>query len=197
MANKLIIRQEANPQNPRENDNLGVMAYKHSRYTLGEEEISDPIEWLEEKLGLQPKNEYTNERLEELEARFFEEYIALPLYLYDHSGITMKTTPFGCRWDSGKVGYIYQTKAKIREWYDWKVITAKRREQIEGYLVNEVKEFDQYITGDVYGFEVQDENGKHVDSCGGFYGTDWKNNGMKDHIDEELWEQLENVEVEY
>ena len=31
----------------------------------------------------------------------------LPLYLYDHSGLTMSTNDFGDRWDSGCVGFIY------------------------------------------------------------------------------------------
>ena len=197
MTKTLKIYADFHPETPRDWDNLGTMAYKHRNYILGEEQISDPIEWLEEKLNLQSKHEYTNERLEELEARFFDEYIALPLYLYDHSGITMKTTPFGCRWDSGKVGYIYVTKAKVREEYNWRIITAKRRETIEGYLRGEVETFDQYIRGDIYSFEVQDENGEHIDSCGGFFGQDWENNGIKDHIEEELWEQLKDIEVEY
>lgn len=198
MANKLFIIREAYPTNPREDSEmLGTMAYKHRNYCLGEEQISDPIEWLEEKLGLTPKYEYTNERLEELEARFYKEYIALPLYLYDHSGITMKTTPFGCRWDSGKVGYIYLSKAKAREEYGYKLITKTRREKLLSYLESEVKTFDQYLTGEVYSFKIEDENQDEIDSCGGFYGTDWENNGIKDYIDEELWPQLEGIEVAY
>lgn len=34
----------------------------------------------------------------------------LPLYLYDHSGLTMSTNDFGDRWDSGCVGFIYMEK---------------------------------------------------------------------------------------
>jgi len=195
---KLYIIREAYPHNPRElADSLGTMAYKHRNYSLGEEQISDPIEWLEEKLNLQPKGEYTNERLEELEERFFSEYIALPLYLYDHSGITMATTPFGCRWDSGKVGYIYLSKEKARKEYGYKLITKARREKLLSYLQAEVKEFDQYLRGEVFRFKVEDEEGEKIDSCGGFFGQDWENNGMKDHIDKELWPQLEDIEVGY
>ena len=195
---KLFIIRQSYPMNPREDaDMLGTIAYIHSRYELGEEKISDPIEWLEEKLGLQSKGIYTNERLAELEERFFSEFIALPLYLYDHSGITMKTTPFSCSWDSGKVGYIYVSKEKIRKEYSWKVITKTRREKIEEYLRNEVKEFDYYLTGEVFRYKIEDENGEEVDSCSGFYGQDWQNNGIKDHIDKELWPQLENIEVAY
>ena len=38
--------------NPRKDwDNLGTIVYNHSRYNLGDEEIGDPIEWLEGKGG--------------------------------------------------------------------------------------------------------------------------------------------------
>jgi hypothetical protein len=197
MANKLRIFQSMNPENPREWDNFGTMAYKHRDYILGDESINDPIEWLEDKMGIPNTFTQSNERLSELEKRFVKEYIALPLYLYDHSGITMRTYPFDCRWDSGKVGYIYVSKEKVRSEFGWKVITAKRREQIEKYLRNEVKTFDQYITGDVYSFTVEDEDENVIDSCDGFFGSDWEMNGIKDHIDSELWPQLENIEVEY
>lgn len=196
MANKLRIFYSNNPTNPREWDNLGTIAYKHREYILGEEKISDPIEWLEDKLNLQSKGEYSNKRLAELEKRFFKEFIALPLYIYDHSGITMRTYPFDCRWDSSKVGYIYVSKERVRSEFGWKVISPKRRKEIENYLRNEIKTFDQYLTGDVYFFSVEDENGEIVDSCNGFFGTDWENNGMKDEVDKELWPQFENIEIE-
>lgn len=194
---KLFIINEIDPMNPREWDNLGTIAYKHRDYNLGEEEISDPIEWLEEKLGLTPKYEYNNERLEELEAKFFEKFIALPLYLYDHSGITISTKSFSCSWDSGKVGYIYISKEKIRNEFDYKLITEKRRKKILSYLESEIEIFNQYLIGDVYRFKIEDSEGEEIDSCGGFFGQDWENNGIKDHIDEELWIQLENIEVAY
>ena len=31
-------------------------------------------------------------------------FVFLPLYLFDHSGITMNTSGFSCPWDSGQVG---------------------------------------------------------------------------------------------
>jgi hypothetical protein len=35
----------------------------------------------------------------------------------------------------------------------------------------EVETLDQYITGTVYGYRVQDSEGEELASCGGFYGT--------------------------
>ena len=40
-------------------------------------------------------------------------FTMLPLYLYDHSGITMSISPFSCPWDSGQVGWIYCTPDAI------------------------------------------------------------------------------------
>jgi len=40
-------------------------------------------------------------------------HVILPLYLYDHSGITMSTSVFSCPWDSGQVGWIYASKQKF------------------------------------------------------------------------------------
>ena len=194
----LRIFQQVDPPNPRQDyDNLGTIAYKHSRYDLGEEQIHEPIQWLEEKLGLQNAYIYNNERLEELESKFFDEFIALPLYLYDHSGLTMRTYPFDCRWDSGKVGYIYVSKEKVRAEYSTNRITKKLRTQILDILMYEVQLYDQYLRGDVYEFVIENEHNMHLDSCSGFFGTDWYNNGMKDYIPERLHQQLENVEVDF
>jgi hypothetical protein len=33
-----------------------------------------------------------------------------PLYLYDHSEITIRTYPFDCPWDSGQVGFVFITR---------------------------------------------------------------------------------------
>ncbi len=205
--NKLrIVRRCNSHDDPRTAwDNLGTMAYKHRNYTLGEERISDPIDWLEEKLNISPKGIYDNDRLSELEDKFFDKYIGHKLYLYEHGGITISTSPFSCRWDSGQVGYIYVSKEKVREEYGIKRVTDKWKDKILSYLDNEVKEFDQYITGDVYAFEVLDEDGDVLDSCCGFFGSDFEKNGMADHIDfsllglsnyDKLVEMLKNIEVE-
>lgn len=169
----LEIQHDTDPMNPRtEWDNLGTIAYKHRNYTLGEEEIGEPIEWLEDKLGLEQKYEYSNDRLAELEERFYKKFIALPIYLYDHSGQSISTSPFGCRWDSGKVGYIYVDKKTVLKEYGGKIVTAKLKKRVLGYLKGEVETYNQYIQGDVYGYRVVDDEGEVVDSCWGFYGED-------------------------
>ena len=79
----------------------------------------------------------------------------------------------------------------------------------ERALDGEVETFQQWAEGDVYGFVVEEwepscdcadcDAGDWVaiDSCWGFYGSDPFENGMSDHVDEELHEQLRAAEVEY
>jgi hypothetical protein len=110
--------------------------------------------------------------------------ISLPLYLYDHSGISISTTPFTGRaqhaeWDSGQVGYIIVSLSKVREEYGIKKVSKKVREQVLLNLEAEVKEYDQYLKGEVYGYVIKEhivcdscehDDEKEIDSCWGFIG---------------------------
>jgi hypothetical protein len=116
--------------------------------------------------------------------------ISRPLYLYDHSGITMQTRPFSCPWDSGQVGYIWVTKEEVRKEYSVKRISPKLLDRVISYLVAEVEVYDQHLRGEVYGFVIEDEEGEHIDSCWGYYGDPEKYivpeaKGIVDHITQE------------
>lgn len=151
------LEQDQNAQSPRGDSDLGTMVCWHRGYDLGDSHnYSDPQEFIESE-------EYRHAA------------IVLPLGLYDHSGITMyigsrahQFDPGG--WDSGQVGYIYISKEKIRQEYGVKRISKKLLARVEQYLRNEVKTYDDYLTGNVWGFIVEDEDGNTVDSCWGFIG---------------------------
>ena len=76
--------------------------------------------------------------------------VMLPLYLYDHSGITMNTRGFSCPWDSGMVGWIYADYDMIKKEYG--EVTPETLEKARDLLESEVKEYDYYLTGQCYGF---------------------------------------------
>jgi hypothetical protein len=151
---RIDIISDDDPEDPRGWDNLGTMVCFHRRYNLGDKHnFDEPSE--------------ARDFLKDKKAR----HIVLPLYLYDHSGITMNTTGFSCPWDSGQVGWIYITREKVRKEYGCKRVTKKMVEKIKGYLRNEVETYDQYLTGDVYGFRITDEETEEeMDSCWGFFG---------------------------
>jgi len=173
IENRLKIIQDNSLESPREWDNMGTMYCEHRRYNLGDKNAQDISVY-----------NYETEQRETPD----KGYTILPLYLYDHSGITMSTGRFSCPWDSGCVGYIYFSDKDAKENYGWKIITKKRREIIAKHLKAEVETYDQYLTGDVYGFEFESvavypdgrEEVQDTDSCCGFYGSDPEKNGMAD-----------------
>jgi len=145
------IEQDEDPMNPRTDyDNFGHMICFHSRYDLGD------------------KHEMSKEDLLAMIKR--KDVIALPLYLYDHSGITMSTSSFNDRWDSGQVGYIYVTLEDIRKNFMVKRVTKAIREKAIELMKSEVLTYDDYITNNVYGFVIEDQEGETLESCWGFFG---------------------------
>ena len=133
-------------------ENLGTMVCWHRRYNLGDEQPK-----------LEP-HEFYREILRKGD-------VFLPLYLLDHSGLTMSTSDFGDPWDSGQVGWIYITAEKARKECNWKRLTKSRRDALKKWLKAEVEVYDEYLRGEVYFAEIL-EDGETIDSCGGFYGDD-------------------------
>lgn len=186
---RLEIYQHDCPENPRNWDNLGKMVCFHKRYSLGDEHNINP-----ENFSIW--NEMKRYLVNKLDAA-----VVLPLYLYDHSGITIRTYPFSCPWDSFQVGFIYATRRAIREYYGVNLITKKVKERVENCLIGEVETYDQYLRGDVYGYVLKSvsplDDGciseDEIDSCWGFYGDDWRNNGIFDYVEGKFedWVEVE------
>lgn len=102
-------------------------------------------------------------------------YIAwLPVYMYDHSGITINTTGFSCGWDSGCIGIVYTSLLDDNDDLPVPQEGENILEASERILRSEIKYIDQIITGSVYGFQeyAVDEDGDYYvdDSCWGFVG---------------------------
>jgi hypothetical protein len=191
--NRLKVLHDSSADSPREWDNLGTMVCFHNRYDLGDNHnynSDDYNNWEEMKKAIE-KEENTA--------------VILPLYLYDHSGISISTGAFSCRWDSGQIGFIFISKEKALQEFGGKIVTAKLKERLVGILEGEVETYDQYVRGEVYGFQIVDEDDNHIDSGYGFYGTDFATNGMLDYIDHtllgvaegEVVALLEEAEIEY
>jgi len=171
------IHHDENPTSPREWDNLGTLVCWHRRYTLGDEhEFTEP--------------ERAREHFKATGA------IVLPVYMYDHSGITLRTTPFSCPWDSGQVGYIYVEPEKARREMQTKRLTKEVREKIEKVLAAEVETYAEYVSGQVYGYVVE-QDGRHVGSCWGYLGSDreYMLECAKDTADADAHELVEDAQV--
>lgn len=181
------IEHDNYPLNPRTDyDSLGTMACVHRRYDLGD---SGGFENLRDAVRQHPLwhdcwQDYNSDKFQaededhdwwvKTAIRFG--FVMLPLYLYDHGGITMRCSPFSCPWDSGQVGVIFCSPVTMRKEYGIKAgrrVTRKVKEKVIEVLKAEVETYDQYLIGDVWGYVIENEDGEHEDSCWGFFGLDW------------------------
>lgn len=158
MGYKLRVEQDEDPISPREYDNVGTIVAGHRRYKLGDDDAPE-IDWSD------------FDGWEAVERHLRDECGAiavLPVYLYDHSGITVSTKPFSCPWDSGRVGAIYATDKRVADLLG----TDVDEEAILKVLRDEVSNYDQYLRGDVWFYVVEDRFGNVEDYCSGFFGEE-------------------------
>jgi len=174
---EIRIHPDENAEDPRSfESNLGTMACFHNRYNLGDKQDhkSDDFNgWAALETHLRTEHGAV---------------IVLPLFLYDHSGLRMKVGSFNgllpqghAEFDSGQVGFIYATKDAILEIGWGKKLTAAVLKKARESLEVEVTVYDQFLSGDVYGYRVVKpdkceacghDDDEEVDSCWGFYGMD-------------------------
>jgi hypothetical protein len=163
-----IMRDDEPASNPRDCENLGVIACWHRRYALGDVRPQESsTEWLKANA---PKGS-----------------IVLPVFMFDHSGITISTSSErfqaadSMRWDWGQLGNIVATPDNIKKVFGVKKLTegvlAKARAALEG----EIKVYDQYLRGEVWGYEFTGDDGE-VDSCWGFLGETLEETGIADQV---------------
>lgn len=192
----LKIWLDSSDCNPRNWSNSTIMYCFSEKYNLGDEhnyKEEDFESWEDFKKQLMKDQDII---------------MIKPVYLYDHGGITIKTTPFSCRWDSSQVGYVFITKDSINSIYgnNVKLTDEDLNNLIEAYI----HEYDCYIRGKVYGYSIIErvkceccgsEKEEIIDSCGGFIGEfDEVIECIKDSISDEykyLFEDIDNIEIKY
>lgn len=190
-------------------DNVAALVCWHNSYSLGDSHSydmpEDLLEYLLEYVGYSskeidalfdfdlPHKKMINNILGALNSK---DIIIMPLYLYDHSGITISVSDFKDHFDSGCVGFAYITKeVYFRETGStdkehWKDLARQ-------IICDEVELYDLYIRGEVYGFSLSKithcptcghEEAEVIDAYGGFYGSEIHENGMLDCLPEEFKE---------
>ncbi len=206
---ELRIEQDEFAASPREEfDNISHIFCFHRGYNLGDKHgyrSSDFGGW------------------EDFEARLREDYniaIIFPVYLYDHGGLRFKIGSFRgllpqghAEFDSGQVGFAFVTVEDIKkeylDFYDTPpaylpLFEERAMKWAEAVVRDEVKVYDQYLSGDVYSFCIikhktcpccGQQDDEVLDSCSGFYGYDIKENGMLEQIPEEYRSLVDALEV--
>jgi hypothetical protein len=151
---RIEIEQDEYAENPLHcMDFLCKFLVFHSRYSFGHKhEFKDPGAVQEYKKA-QPED------------------LWLPLYLYDHSGLTISLNPFSCPWDSGQVGWVWASRKDILQNFLGKILTKKLRKQALEVAAAEVKIVDDYLTGNVHQYRIYDAEDEIQESCG-YYGDE-------------------------
>jgi hypothetical protein len=187
---RIKIEHDEDAQNPRtEFDQQTTFAFFHRRYRLGDANH-----------GLREDNFSGWEAMEDYIVKEFKPVYITAVYMYDHSGITIKSSPFSCPWDSGRIGFAWITRKQLAECVRFKHLTKKLKERAETIVESDIKVYDQYLSGDVWCCTVEKQSEEDPaeweteDSCVGFYGHDWKTNGMADYLQKFIDDGAEIVE---
>lgn len=158
---QLVIEQDQFSQDPRTDfDNLGTMLCCNRNYQLGD--CNSNRETEEQLAELCRKYGKTDEEIDEMdfreEIRFLleqDDICGLPLYITDHSGISMQTYRVDA-WDSSFVGLIFVDKQTFfaetcrKDNCDWKAEAKK-------ILEAEIKTYSQFLEGDVQQYTLYEE----------------------------------------
>lgn len=193
----LEIGLETDAVDPREHaDPMTTMVCFHRNYSLGDKHSyrqDDYNSWEEVGKAIKEDNAIV---------------LMQPLYMYEHSGITISTGPYSCPWDSGQIGFIYVTRESMADaglLHLEESICETDIQRAQDILDAEVDEYDMYVRGEVYYFRVSSKKTceccnhtkiEVIDSCTGFYGYEHLEESLKEYVGEraiELIDKLEDV----
>lgn len=157
----------------------------HRNYRIG---MPNPFSTREEMfahiLDMRPETfeGYSND---ELLKKASTKCVILPVYMYDHSGIALSTSPFNDPWDSGLLGYIFAYKDDIRKAYGVTRISPKLKEDVLEVFKHNIKIIDDVYNGNVFKVTIEDINQPHLSCCyGGIIGSDWDENDIMSFLQE-------------
>lgn len=158
------------PANPRDDDTAAVLWCWHRQHNLG-----DPGDRPSTALFVQA----------DVEAQITQrgERVAglLPVFLLDHSGLAVRTKPFGDQWDSGQVGWAFLTEQAARD-AGLDPDLEGFAEQAKALIESEVSTYNLYLMGEVYGYAI--EGSDVQEQCMGFYGLEDARKGLANHLSE-------------
>jgi hypothetical protein len=162
----LMVFPDESPESPREWDNLAVFAFKPNHHFAGD------LKRGEFTAAVKPKA---------LEGIRDGGGLVLPVYAYVHSGVAFSLSrqyPFDDRWDAGCCGYALATGDRLRK--RWRRDANDPRTAARAFVAvrDELRVYEQFLGGEVYGYRVFDRDWKELDACWGYYGDDFAGNGL-------------------
>ena len=147
------------PENPRHYQDLTKLILFHKRYDLGDEhdyKQGDYSNWGQMEADIIKKE---------------EPGFILPVYMYEHGNISLSTSSFNDRWDSGQVGFVIM---------DWMTFSGMSEEQAKALIEDQLKEYTSYLNGEIYYFQISElltcnlgcQHKRYVADTGDYYELD-------------------------
>jgi len=169
-GHEIEVNYDEAPLNPRtEWDNFTEIHCCSSSYYLGEHNHNS---W-----------EECNEAIREAKKRGD---LVFKVFAYIHSGTCLSLESFHgklsqghAEFDSGQSGFIVVKKKDIIESWGKKKWTEKLRKKAYEVAELDIKIFNSYLNGEVYGYSVDDRE----ESCDGYYGIEEAMDEAKSTID--------------
>lgn len=180
----LKIMHDDSPESPREWSNLGYFVTIEQRHTSPDDNglLRDIINITQNEVS--NINEHMEAVKKEYESATDEKVLVIyPITRYEHSGITYYRG-VGGGFDSSLCGmYVItdETQKKI----------GVEPKDFERVVDAEIEIYNRYANGEVYGFQLYNENGEFEDSCWGFYDIEdirealpegWENEDLNDYF---------------
>jgi len=159
---------------------------------IPDEDCESPNEWSDDefivynhrdfyvkKEGFSPREIFDYFEENAYRKKLYKGHFVFTLYAYIHSGVSLSLGrdryPFNDRWDVSSTGNVLVKRAS-GTWTE-----AKAREIAEEL----VRTWNQYLSGDVYGYNIEQLN----ESCWGYYGGDVCLQEAKSIVDRRLENQ--------
>lgn len=136
---RLTIGIDNDPIDPREWENYTKIYCEHKSYNLPKE--------------IEIDNEYCEsweDVINEIQKKEKDIMLFKPIYMLDHSGISVSLQDYCDKWDSGQIGFIWTTKKLVKE-----VGLKPTIEEASKLLELEFKSWKRYIEGEIYSYCIE------------------------------------------
>lgn len=89
------------------------------------------------------------------------------LEAYIHSGVVLALSSEGNfpdrQWDVSQLGFVFVSKKECR----------LSKSSARKAALSLIETWNQYMSGDVWGYIIEDDDGKELDSCWGYHGREY------------------------
>ena len=114
-------------------------------------------------------------------------YHVFGLEAYIHSGVVLALSQEGNfidrRWDVSQLGAVFISREEESD-----------KDKARIMALHLVEDWNDYLSGNIYGYVIEDKKGNVLDSCGGYSG-DWEKSGVLDDARKELAFHITRIEI--